>query len=267
MKNEDIVNNEAVTFLESINIKNMLDRKDEVLNFYKKSCDDEHIIYVKIENFGKSFLKSRYDRFLKVSEDSIRDICKDRDCSSWNILMDKSRLSNYMDDSVRIKWEDMINKGEFLEFNYKNIVNVLSPLYESKKEMFNRSILDFYKCYSWDRVNNKPLKIEKKIVIYGLVRCVVYDSYKFDWDTIATLDKLANICHILTGNVPVENTIRGILYEQKEDGKKSWDGHDFNLILYKNGNCHVTFTNFSILNQINTAAFAEHEKFLINENN
>lgn len=264
MKNEDIVNNEAVTFLESINIKNMLDRKDEVLNFYKKSCDDGHIIYVKIENFGKSFLKHRYDRFLKISEDSIRDICKDRDCSSWNILIDKSGLYNYMNNSARIKWEDMINKGEFLEFNYKNIVNVFSPLYERKKDMLNRSILDFYKRYSWERVNNKPLKIEKKIVIYRLVRCAVYDSYSFDWDTIATLDKLANICHILKGNAPVKNTMCDILYEQKEDGKNSWNGPDFNLIWYKNGNCHITFTDLSILNQMNMTAFAEHERFLIN---
>ncbi len=217
---------------------------------YKESCIPFYRDYTNLNNTGRSFIGYRYHEYLEISDENMGLIKKDNDCSGWLFLMEKSGLYHYMDKKSKEEWEGIINRGDFLELNCKNIVDTFRPYFNNKEKMFNSSVLDLFKSISWDRENNKPLEIKRKII-----------TSRND-----VLDNLIRIFCILNKkpqlNINMYSAVRAVC---RNEGDK-WECDDFFIRWYNNGNYHVIFKDspnlkFNVtLKNINNIAMSEYAK-------
>ncbi len=212
-------------------------------------------------NAAKGFFDLKY--VLKHCDDNRKtttnEILLEMNSRAWNIVFEKTNMSKILTSKARDEFHRSQAHQKVLNFNYSNILEFMSVIYENRAEIIKRCILDtFDKITSYDEKNkswkegwktNSIFFINKKIIIPVCSEPINH----FFWprsnmdDLFGDLEKVLSYLSGKIVNTPTLDAMR----QAHKLGIDSTMTDFFYIKMYKKGTVHLTFIDESLLNRFN----------------
>lgn len=175
------------------------------------------------------------------------------DAACWARLLDLSGLRTFMDASARKQWDENIERRQVPELTHENVEATFRALYATRRDMFERGVVEVFKSLSWDYKTNNPVMFGKRIILRR-----VYDVWggahrytTISFDGANKLDDILRVLCLLDGRPEPDH--RQGAYRKLDAAKLApvdFDGY-FTTRGFKNGNGHLTFLRPDLVDQMN----------------
>lgn len=198
----------------------------------------------------------RYDCwFTEKTDKAMKAITRNIDRRIWRELMNKSGMLSLMDAQARDEWHKSLDKDDIPAISEDNIFSTFRQLHQSKKEVFERGVINAFKNLSWDYKTNNPCYFGKKIIVNNLVK---YDKwgYSLSWgwrrDQLADLERML---FLLDGKTIPDNrhdvTIRLMDFIRDNPRQQVFEDDLFNVHFFQKGSGHITFKCMDLVEKMN----------------
>ncbi|EMP0250199.1 TPA: DUF4942 domain-containing protein [Klebsiella michiganensis] len=198
----------------------------------------------------------RYDCwFTEKTDKAMKAITRNIDRRIWRELMNKSGMLSLMDAQARDEWHKSLDKDDIPAISEDNILSTFRQLHQSKKEVFERGVINAFKNLSWDYKTNNPCYFGKKIIVNNLVK---YDKwgYSLSWgwrrDQLADLERML---FLLDGKTIPDNrhdvTIRLMDFIRDNPRQQVFEDDLFNVHFFQKGSGHITFKCMDLVEKMN----------------
>lgn len=182
-----------------------------------------------------------------VNHDGLDPLLHKLDVSGWKHLMNQTGLYSFFDRTARDEWRERVDKGDVPPLSLDTIAGVFGTLHQDRRMMMERGVVEVFKRLSWDYKTNLPVKFGKRIVLKSIL------DYRGDlWSgpnaSIHALEDLGRAMHWVEGTPepdhrrPMWQVIRGA---------GTYEFPFFNMVVYKKGTGHITFTNPTLVDGLN----------------
>lgn len=239
--------------VKSVSIENMLNQRQAVIDrvAHAKKLIIEAVEIATAAHLHKygTFLGDRYEQQpIDMMNPSADDVKKRLDYNGWNHLLSESGLKSLMDADARKKWDSNMQSGEFPELTIENINNTFRNLHASRKDMFERGVINCFRRLSWDYKTNSPFRLGKRIILSWF-----YNGWGVVSSGCDSVDDLLRVMHILD-NVPEPDHRQGTYATccNQEISKSFFFENDYiSLRWYKKGTAHITFKRPDLVEEMN----------------
>ncbi|HFP9436677.1 TPA: DUF4942 domain-containing protein [Raoultella ornithinolytica] len=198
----------------------------------------------------------RYDCwFTEKTDKAMKAITRNIDRRIWRELMNKSGMLSLMDAQARDEWHKSLDKDDIPAISEDNILSTFRQLHQSKKEVFERGVINAFKNLSWDYKTNNPCYFGKKIIVNNLVK---YDKwgYSLSWgwrrDQLADLERML---FLLDGKTIPDNrhdvTIRLMDFIRDNPRQQVFEDDLFTVHFFQKGSGHITFKCMDLVEKMN----------------
>ncbi|KAA6497458.1 DUF4942 domain-containing protein [Klebsiella quasipneumoniae] len=198
----------------------------------------------------------RYDCwFTEKTDKAMKAITRNIDRRIWRELMNKSGMLSLMDAQARDEWHESLDKDDIPAISEDNILSTFRQLHQSKKEVFERGVINAFKNLSWDYKTNNPCYFGKKIIVNNLVK---YDKwgYSLSWgwrrDQLADLERML---FLLDGKTIPDNrhdvTIRLMDFIRDNPRQQVFEDDLFTVHFFQKGSGHITFKCMDLVEKMN----------------
>ncbi|WP_316551124.1 DUF4942 domain-containing protein [Klebsiella michiganensis] len=198
----------------------------------------------------------RYDCwFTEKTDKAMKAITRNIDRRIWRELMNKSGMLSLMDAQARDEWHKSLDKDDIPAISEDNILSTFRQLHQSKKEVFERGVINAFKNLSWDYKTNNPCYFGKKIIVNNLVK---YDKwgYSLSWgwrrDQLADLERML---FLLDGKTIPDNrhdvTIRLMDFIRDYPRQQVFEDDLFTVHFFQKGSGHITFKCMDLVEKMN----------------
>lgn len=191
---------------------------------------------------------SRYSEDFTSHREKIR---KKIDGRYWLKVIHASRVTTLMNASAKKKMEDSAT-SDAPEFAFNAVMGTIQTHYESRMATFVEAGLELFESLDRGFKNNDRICLRKKIIFKGALSGDYWNSYGSAKDRVHDLER---ILMILDGKDPgglvYKETAPHLLEEAARAGKSEYNHEYFDAKLYNNGNVHLTFTRFDLVDRFN----------------
>ena len=198
----------------------------------------------------------RYDCwFTEKTDKAMKAMTRNIDRRIWRELMNKSGMLSLMDAQARDEWHKSLDKDDIPAISEDNILSTFRQLHQSKKEVFERGVINAFKNLSWDYKTNNPCYFGKKIIVNNLVK---YDKwgYSLSWgwrrDQLADLERML---FLLDGKTIPDNrhdvTIRLMDFIRDNPRQQVFEDDLFTVHFFQKGSGHITFKCMDLVEKMN----------------
>ncbi len=191
---------------------------------------------------------SRYSEDFTTHREKIR---KKIDGRYWLKVIHASRATTLMNASAKKKMEDSASK-DAPEFVFNAVMGTIQTHYENRMTTFVKAGLELFESLDRGFKSNDRICLRKKIIFRGALSGDYWNSYSSAKDRVHDLER---IFMILEGKDPgslvYNETAPHLLEEAARDGKSEYHHEYFDAKLYNNGNVHLTFTRFDLVDRFN----------------
>lgn len=209
----------------------------------------------------------RYDCwFTEKAETAMKAITRNLDRSIWRDLMLKSGMLSLMDAQARDQWNKNLDDGYLPEISEENILATFEQLHRSKRDVFERGVINVFKGLSWDYKTNSPCSFGKKIIINNFVTHNRWGfSLSWGWrrDQLADLERMI---FLLDGKPIPDNRddVTTRLMENIRDNpdRQSYEDEFFNIRYFQKGTAHITFKRPELVERMNDIIAKHYPKML-----
>lgn len=191
---------------------------------------------------------SRYSEDFTAHREEIR---KKIDGRYWLKVIHASRATTLMNASAKRKMEDSASK-DAPEFAFNAVMGTIQAHYENRLATFVQAGLELFESLDKGFKSNDRICLRKKIIFRGALSGDYWNSYGSAKDRLHDLER---IFMILDGKDPgslvYRETAPHLLETAAQAGKSEYHHEYFDAKLYNNGNIHLTFTRFDLVNRFN----------------
>lgn len=198
----------------------------------------------------------RYDCwFTEKVETAMKAITRNIDRSVWRDLMLKSGMLSLMDAQARDEWHKNLEEGELPEISEENILATFEHLHHSKREVFERGVVNVFKGLSWDYKTNSPCSFGKKIILNNLVTHNRWGfSLNWGWRRDQLVD-LERMLFLLDGKPIPDNrddvSTRLMEHIRDHPGTQLYEDGFFSIRYFQKGTAHLTFKRPELIEKMN----------------
>jgi hypothetical protein len=252
--------------VQSISIDNMLNQRNAIVSaiasaraelFKAQSLCDANAVDLSL------IIASRHDSgcYPILREDTARDnyllgFTQRLDAQLWQRLMHESGLRTFLDSLARDEWDKAIRDIKTPELTRANIEATFSRLNETRGEMFERGVIEVFKCLSWDYKSNMPHKFGKRMIVEFFMNSYGVTTGYARADRLADMER---VMYMLDGK-PVPDHRSGIV-QKCGDVQRQWmkssnfkrEAEDafFRVKWFKNRNGHFIFKRPDLVDRMN----------------
>ncbi|MGI8465896.1 DUF4942 domain-containing protein [Pectobacterium punjabense] len=262
MQTEPEVLTEHTELICSTNIERIVTGRDAALQQIEQLLNQLQVISTLTATIGGGTAEDwalkqghRYDCWLtEAPNKAMPAITRTLDRNIWRDLMLKSGMLSLMDAEARSQWHKNLDEGELPAISETNILSTFEQLHQSKREVFERGIINVFKGLSWDYKTNHPCYFGKKIIS----NLVTYNRWGFglNWgwrrDQLADLERML---YLLDGKPIPDNrgdvTIRLMDHIRDNPHQQEYEDEFFSVRYFQKGTGHLTFKRPGLIDQMN----------------
>ena len=116
--------------------------------------------------------RERYGQVLSVThedDDPKEEIRNNVDRWIWSMVMHDSGMLTLMDATARRKWQDDLHSDRLPAATIENIRQTFRELHGSRRDLFERGVIESFRSLSWDYKTNNPCAFGKRIIMDYMV--------------------------------------------------------------------------------------------------
>lgn len=173
------------------------------------------------------------------------------DAAAWRYLMQESGMRSLMSATKRAEFDEHVDKNQMPELTREAVYSTFGALHDSRAEMFDQGVIECFKKLSWHYKTNLPQKFGKRFIL-------TYLSYSYGINHRASdqLDDLMRVFRVLDGK-PEADYRHGcyaqlaMAFREQPAWPKAFENPYFSIRLFRNGNGHMTFKRFDLVDTLN----------------
>lgn len=192
---------------------------------------------------------------MEKTETAMKVITRNMDRGIWRDLMKKSGILSIMDAQARDQWNKNLEGDYIPVINEANILSTFEQLDQSKDEVFERGIINFFKGLNWDFKTNSPCSFRKKMIINSLV---TYNRWGYSLSGGWRRDQLADlerVLYLLDGKPISDNrgdvTTRLMDHVSLQNASHIYEDDYFSIRYFQKGTGHITFKKPDLVDKMN----------------
>jgi hypothetical protein len=185
------------------------------------------------------------------------EMVREVDGRTWAYLLRESGLRSFMDATSRAQWDKAIEANDVPPLTMATIETTFAALYDTRRDMLERGVVDVFRRLSWDYKTNNPVMFGERLILRHIVEAYGYPSQT----GTDQLDDLARVLSVLDGR-PEPDSRRGT-YRLMSEARFPSQTRDieiaglFTVRGFKNGNGHLRFLRMDLVDRMN-AILAKH---------
>ena len=257
---------------------------------YREILDNYKLAYKAVKLFRhhtSMILNEHYEIKFTAPQDEFETLSRDINSKLWYTIISKINMDKFMTHSVRENFSKFIQQKGLLEFNHKNVQDLISMLFENKYTILERAIVEVFdmftqyhsenRCHVEGWKTNDSWKVNRKVILPNWITYGGYmnahdikqygDKMKINYGKQSSFSDIDKVMCYITGKD--YNNLRGGLYVALENklriigNIKTGDKFDsefesqfFNCKIYRKGTLHITFKDESLWREFNMRSCA-----------
>ncbi|HIC2868015.1 TPA: DUF4942 domain-containing protein [Citrobacter freundii] len=192
---------------------------------------------------------------MEKREAAMKAITRNLDREIWRDLMKESGMLSIMDAQAREQWYNSLEKDDIPTIREENILSTFKQLHQSKGEVFERGVINVFKCLSWDYKSNSPCRFGRKIIVNGLVKHARW-GFVLNWgrqrDRLADLERMLMLLDgkpVPDNRADVTCRLRDHINENRHS--TSYEDEMFTIKYFQKGTAHITFKRSELVDKLN----------------
>lgn len=170
-----------------------------------------------------------------IDDDTWADLIMDKvDKRLWSAVVEETGLLSFMDAKARADFQKTIDDGKASPLTAQNLAATVESMHGSRGEMFERGVIEVFRCLSWDYKTNRAACFGKRLIVKYLTK-------SFSGKATDYVDDLERALCILDGK-PIHDhrtafgsAVRAVEYRNPVC---TIERDFFSARLYANGNGH-----------------------------
>ena len=192
---------------------------------------------------------------LEKPETAMKAITRNLDRDIWRDLMQRSGMLSLMDAQARDQWYHSLEKDDIPAVSEENILSTFEQLHLTKREVFERGVINVFKGLSWNFKTNSPCKFGKKIIVTGLVK---FDRWGFglNWgwqrDRLADLERMLMLLDgkpVPDNRADVTRHLGDYIHENRHSNR--YEDEMFTIKYFQKGTAHISFKRPELVDKLN----------------
>lgn len=235
-----------------VNIQDIIDQKEKTLSMLEQSFKIKALAISEIERHTNTSF------FYKFATPDIKTARNDLNRSLWHTLLSKTGLEQHMDQEALKQFEKGLEKNP-PEFNMETIRATLIQAASEKDNMFNRGIVNLFKCMSNQYRTNDAFKVGNKFIIGRWFTACKMFGLSMNYHNEEQINDFDRVVCLLNGREFVPRTLTGALRNLlKNTDQATYEDDYIKIKMFKNGNAHVWLKKQKNVDQINEAIEAHY---------
>lgn len=198
--------------------------------------------------------RSRADLAVR-SKDPIEFIRKRIDRSGWQLLMQESGLTTYMDAKARQEWREGLEK-DVPPLTIENVESTFWRLHECRLDLRDRGIIELFRRLSWNYKTHLPQKLTHKLILEYVVS-IWSGGFSMGYaDRSDQINDLDRVLRLLDGKPELD--YRDSVADQmrravndRANRTQTLETEYLDLKWFKKGTCHVLIKRRDLVDQLN----------------
>ena len=265
----------ATELVPSVSIENLLAQRDAIVERLRRAAglilevEDLSVAAFGDDSAAPSLTCRRANACFPGSTD---ELVKRVDAAAWDFLMNRSGLRTFMDAAARAQWQKDIYERKVPSLTLENVQATFKELFDSRREMFERGVIEVFRHLSWDYRTNNPRLFGKRIILRYILDTWGNAGKRTTGGPSSTgcdrLDDLIRVMTVLDGK-PEPDHRQGAYAVLREhfnfqsfaDGA-TLIGEMISIRCFHNGNGHITFLRPDLVDQLNAIVAKHHPRAL-----